>query len=249
MTGRLVRSPSRCAARVLRVGLVFAAAVAPVQALAQAEGSPSGDGTAEKTAAERYEEWLAGAWGPAPPEKLEAFLEVREALLPIFEKYSDGIVQWALREAGTQPMFGPGLMGVFRMRREIDDQLADKPIDFADYRQLTILVYGRWLRSVREDAPPERAVARALKELEVGLSRQLENNPPEDEDQRSRISDRLDAVRHHLRFIRHFAFSEEDKREILERIDPQTREWLSAHRERIESLDFGVFDTAPPSRS
>jgi hypothetical protein len=228
--------------------LALVLGLAPPLALGQQQEGQGAEASEQASAAEQYQELLDSAWGPASPQELEAYLSVREALLPIFEKYADGIVQWALREAGTRPMFGKGLMGVFRMRGEIDDQLENQPLDFGDYRRLTVLVYGRWLRAVREEAPPERSVARALQELELGLSRQLENNPPEDERERAQLADRLAAVRHHLRFIRHFAFSEQDKREILERIDAATREWLGAHRERVASLDFGVFDTAPPSR-
>jgi hypothetical protein len=236
------------AARPLLVFLGIAGVLCAVPALAQSEPDGTSDGSARVPASEKYQELLGAAWGPEPESRLEAYLEIREELKPIFERYAEGIVQWSLREAGTRPMFAPALMGVFRIRRTIDEQIEQRPLDFEDYQRLTVLVYGRWLRAVREGTPPERAVARALQELEVGLKRQLENNPQEDPREREQISDRLEAVRHHLRFIRHFAFSEADKQKVLDRIDPGTREWLAANRERIESLDFGVFDTAPPPR-
>jgi hypothetical protein len=236
------------AARSLLVFLKIATAVCALPALAQPEPDGAGDGSARIPASEKYQKLLGAAWGPEPESRLEAYLEIREELKPIFERYAEGIVQWSLREAGTRPMFAPALMGVFRIRRTIDEQVEQRSLDFEDYQRLTVLVYGRWLRAVRESTPPERAVARALQELEVGLTRQLQNNPPEDPREREQISDRLEAVRHHLRFVRHFAFSETDKQKVLDRIDPGTREWLEANRERIESLDFGVFDTAPPPR-
>jgi hypothetical protein len=232
----------------LVTGLLIAAGVGTAPVVAQTGADATADASAQKPPAEKYRALLDEAWGPEPPHQLESYLEIREELLPIFKKYADGIVQWSLREAGTRPMFAPALLGVYRIRARIDEMVEERSLDFEDYRRMTILVYGRWLRAARESAPPERAVARALQELEVGLARRLDNNPPEDERERHQVADRLEAVRHHLRFIRHFAFSEEDKQKVLERIDPETREWLEAHRERIESYDFGVFDTAPPSR-
>lgn len=231
----------------LGFAVVVAASVALAGPSAWAQET-AGDGRGELSPREEYFQLLDRAWGPEPPEKLEAFLVVREELRPIFERYHDGIIQWSLREAGTRPMFSAALFGVFKFRRELDQLLQEKVIDFDDYRRLSILVYGRWLRAVRDEVPPERHVARALQELDVGIERHLAHNPPATERERQALEERLAAVRHHLACVKHFAFSEADKREVIERIDPQTSAWLEQHRDRVEALDFGVFDTAPPSR-
>ncbi len=189
---------------------------------------------------------LERAWGPESPETLEKYLEVREALQPIYEQYEEGIQQWALRELGTKPTFGPSLLGMLRMRRERDRLLEEKGLTLPDWERLTILVYGRWLRAVRPDPPPEKRLVRILGELEIGLERHLRNNPPEDPREKKRLEERLAAVRHQRRCL--VPFGEMDKEKVLARIDPATRKWLEEHRDRIEAVDFRLLDTAPPPR-
>ena len=232
---------------VFSLAAVIAACVALAQPSTWARES-AGDKSSELSPSKEYFRLLDRAWGPEPAEKLDAFLAVREELKPIFERYHDGMIQWSLREAGTRPMFSAALFGVFKFRRELDQLLQEKVIDFDDYRRLSILVYGRWLRAVRDEVPPERHLARSLQELDVGIERHLAHNPPGKARERQALEERLAAVRHHLACVKHFAFSEADKREVIERIDPRTRAWLEEHRARVEELDFGVFDTAPPSR-
>ncbi|MDQ7006940.1 MAG: hypothetical protein Q9Q40_06885 [Acidobacteriota bacterium] len=203
-----------------------------------------------ETPVEMHLALLAQAWGPETPERLEHFLEVRESIshLVFDRRYQIGIQQWALREAGTMPSFGPALFGVLSMRRETDQRLAERGLTMSDFLRMTILVYGRWLRAVREGPPPEVDVIRALQELEVGLERHLANNPPEKAGDLERLEQRLLAVRHQLRFLRPYNMDEAFKKRVLERIDPATRRWLEEHRERIEAVDFRYFDTAPPAR-
>ncbi len=195
-------------------------------------------------------ELLATAWGPESPENLEHFLEVREGISHfVFDRrYQIGIQQWALREAGTMPSFGPALFGVLSMRRETDKLLEERGLTMRDFLRMTILVYGRWLRATREGPPPEVDVIRALQELQVGIERHLANNPPEKDGDRERLVQRLAAVKHQLRFLRPYNMDDDFKKRVLERIDPATRKWLEEHRERIEKVDFRYFDTAPPAR-
>lgn len=198
----------------------------------------------------RYRVLLRTAWGPETPENLEKFLEIRQALskLVFDSRYQNGIQQWALREAGTMPSFGPALFGVISMRRETDGMLKERDLQMSDFQRMTMLVYGRWLRAVRDEPPAENKLLRALLELEVGLERHLERNPPEEAKERAKLEDRLAAVKHQLEYLRPFVMDEEMKKQVLARIDAGTREWLEAHREQIESLDFRFFDTAPPPR-
>ncbi len=209
-------------------------------------GCGSGPGPEPEDPTEHFFWSLDRAWGPESPETLEKYLEVREALAPIYRQYEEGIQQWALRELGTRPTFGPSLLGMLRMRRERDRLLQEKGLSLPDWERLTILVYGRWLRAVRPDPPPEKRLVRVLGELEVGLARHLRNNPPEDPRERARLRERLAAVRHQRRCLA--PFGEMDKAAVLARIDPATRKWLEDHRERIEAVDFRLLDTAPPPR-
>ncbi|GAB4224219.1 MAG: hypothetical protein Kow0062_25620 [Acidobacteriota bacterium] len=205
-------------------------------------GSPSlpDDDTA------RREILLRRAWGPEPPDVLERYLAVREQIAPRFRKYETGLTQMALREASSRAMFGKAVLGAALMRKDLDRALEQAGLTFADWERLTILVYGRWLRAVRGTDPPERRVARILQELEVAIARHLENAPPADPDERRALEDRLASVRHQLRFTAPFALLDPER--TLAAIDPDTRRWLEEHRERIESLDFGVFDTMAPPR-
>ena len=198
----------------------------------------------------KYRILLRTAWGPESPENLEKFLEIRQALSKyVFDdRYQNGIQQWALREAGTMPSFGPALFGVISMRRKTDEMLKERGLEMKDFQRMTMLVYGRWLRAVREDPPPENELSRALLELEAGLERHLEHNPPEESKKRAKLADRLAAVKHQLEYLRPFVMDQGTKRQVLARIDAGTRDWLEGHREQIESLDFRFFDTAPPPR-
>ena len=215
-------------------------------ALAVAACAGPGAGPEPEDPTEHFFWSLERAWGPESPEILEKYLEVREELKPIYEEYEDGIQQWALRELGTRPTFGPSLLGMLRMRRERDRLLEEKGLSLPDWERLTILVYGRWLRAVRPDPPPEKRLVRVLGELEVGLSRRLANDPPEDPRERKKLEERLAAVRHQRRCL--VPFGEMDKEATLAAIDPATRAWLEDHRDRIEAVDFRLLDTAPPPR-
>ena len=196
--------------------------------------------------AARREVLLQVAWGPEQPDVLERYLKVRERIAPRFRKFETGLTQYALREAATRPVLGKALLGATLLRKDLELALEENELTFPDYERLTILVYGRWLRAVRGETPPERRIARVLQELEVGIARHLENNPPDKEQERERLADRLASVRHQLRFIAPFALMKPD--ETLAAIDPSTRQWLEDNRERIEELAFGVFDTMPPPR-
>ncbi len=194
----------------------------------------------------RREILLQVAWGPEQPDVLERYIAVREQIAPRFRKFETGLTQYALREAATRPVLGKALLGATLLRKDLETALKENELTFSDYERLTILVYGRWLRAVRGETPPEQRIARVLQELEVSIARHLENNPPEKRQERERLADRLASVRHQLRFIAPFALMKPD--ETLAAIDPATKQWLEEHRERIEELEFGVFDTMPPPR-
>ncbi len=202
--------------------------------------------TADPKTEEDFRALIRAAWGPEKPEVLEHFLEIREGLLPTYTKYEMPIQQWALREAGTAPTIGPSLLAIFSLAKKVRDLGAERNMGYGDYQRLTYLVYGRWLRAVREGEPREFFLIRALRELEQGITRHLANNPPEEPEELEELETRLASVRHQIEFLRPFAFR--NKQAVLDHIDPETRAWLEAHRERIEKLDFHFFDTAPPPR-
>ncbi len=202
----------------------------------------------EESQVEHVRGLLEEAWGPEEPETLERYLEVRQALKPIFDdkKKRRALEQWALREVSTQGGLVHSIFTTLQARNELEAALSAQSLDFPTYQRLTILVYGRWLRAVREEPAPEIRICVMLQELEIGLARQLANNPPEEGRELNDLTERLAAVRHQLAFTKPFALR--DKAQVLEAIDADTRVWLEQHREAIEECDFGVFDTAAPAR-
>lgn len=196
----------------------------------------------------RYEAIAASAWGPESPEALARYLETRQVLKPSYDGYREGIQNWALREASTGRAFGPTLLGVAAMRKKLDDEAAKRGLTFDDYQRMTILVYGRWLRASRPGPLPEEGVVRTLKEMEVGLGRQLDKAAASGDVSidTAAIQARIDSIRHQLRFLEPYATM--DKEATLAAIDPATRGWLEEHRKEIEELDWLYFDTAPPPR-
>jgi hypothetical protein len=197
----------------------------------------------------RHEAIARAAWGPESPETLQKYLESRAALDPIYRNYEDGIQNWALREAATGRVFGPTLIGVASMRKRIDDEAGQRGLTFDDYQRLTILVYGRWLRATRDPPVPEERVVRTLKEIEVGLARQLENAAHSDDVSidTAALEARLASVRHQAKYLEPYATM--DRQATLDAIDPATRAWLGEHRAEIEKLDWAYFDTVPPPRA
>lgn len=196
----------------------------------------------------RREAIAAGAWGPESPEALQQYLESRRALKATYENYQDGIQTWALREAATGRVFGPALIGVASMRRKVEDEAARRGLTPDDFQRMTILVYGRWLRASRPGPVPEAGVVRTLKEMEVGLARQLALAAASDDVSidTAALQGRLDSIRHQAKFLEPYATM--DKKATLEAIDPATKSWLEQHRAEIENLDWLFFDTAPPPR-
>ncbi len=241
-----VRRPAAALAGLaLAAGLAFAPP--PARAAGEAAGAPGSAEAADADQAARYRRLLEQAWGPETPERLETYLGIRERLKPLFEQYGDGIMQWALREASTRPVMVQAQFGVLQLRHALNAELERTGLHDDDYLRLTLLVYGRWLRSVRDEDPPEKNTLRALQEMEVGLSRRLANNPPEGAAERKKLQGRLASVSFQARYIAPFALL--DKAATLARIDAATRGWLEAHRARIEALDFGPLDTAAPPRT
>jgi hypothetical protein len=196
---------------------------------------------------ERRRAILERAWGPEPAERLETFLELRRTIQPRIEKHNDAIQQLALRHAATRPVVGKGVFGVGLVRADLERALREVGLEYSDYMRLTALVYGRWLRAVRDQPPPEKRVIRALQEMEIGIERRLANNPPEDPKKAHALQERLRSVRHQIEFLEPYGAM--DPETVLERIHPDTRAWLEEHRQEIEELDFVFFDTAPPPRT
>jgi hypothetical protein len=186
------------------------------------------------------------AWGPESPDALGKYLEVRRALKPVFDRNAEAATQWAMREAGTRPLLLPSLFGVAQLRRTLDESLAKTGLSNDDYMRMTLLVYGRWLRSVRDEKPPEANVLRVLQEIALGTERHLAAHPPADAVEREKLSERLESARFQARYVAPIATA--DRAATLARIDKPTAQWLEAHRKEIEDLDFGLFDTAAPPR-
>ncbi len=199
--------------------------------------------------AARHEAIARTAWGPESPETLEKYLASRSALDPVYRNYEDGIQNWALREAATGRAFGPALIGVGSMSRKIETEAASRGLTSDDYQRLTVLVFGRWLRATRDGPIPEERVVRTLKEIEVGLARQLANAATSDDVSidTAALEARLASVRHQAKFLEPYATM--DKAATLEAIDPATRAWLEQHRKQIEALDWFYFDTIGPPRA
>jgi hypothetical protein len=197
----------------------------------------------------RHEALAAVAWGPESPEELTKYLECRSALKETYDNHQDVIQNWALREAATGRVFGPALLGVVTMRKNVDTEAAKRGLTFDDFQRMTILVYGRWLRASRPGPVPEAGVVRTLKEMEVGLTRQLALAAASGDVSidTAALQARLDSVRHQARFLEPYATM--DRKATLGAIDPATRTWLEEHRQEIEALDWIYFDTAPPPRS
>jgi hypothetical protein len=186
------------------------------------------------------------AWGPESPDTLQKYLEVRQALKPVYAANADGLEQHSLREASTRPILIAALKGLLDMRREADAQLATRGLTMDDYLRLTILVYGRWLRAVRSEDPPEKRVTRVLQELEVAVSRRLEHSTPGSPNELKGEQDRLASIRHQLRFVAPYGIA--DKTATLARLDTATKTWLEQHQAEIQECDFRLFDTAAPER-
>jgi hypothetical protein len=197
----------------------------------------------------RHEAIAAIAWGPESPEALQKFLDSKQALKATYDNYEDGIQNWSLREAATGRAFGPTLIGVASMRKRLDGEAAKRGLTVDDLQRMTILVYGRWLRASRPGPVPEEGVVRTLKEMEVGLTRQLAKAAASGDVSidTAAIQARIDSIRHQVKFLEPYATM--DKKATLEAIDPATRGWLEAHRKEVEALDWLYFDTAPPPRS
>jgi hypothetical protein len=202
--------------------------------------------SAADTADVRAWKLMNAAWGPEETEVLQKYLEIRTELKPVFETHREGLTNHALREASVRPTIGAGVIGLLEMKNALEKLLREKGLTIDDYLRLTCLVYGRWLRAVRSDDPPERRVVRMLQELEFALSRRLRQNPPESPAERSKLEDRLDAVRYQLKFVAPFGLI--DRAAVLARIDAGTKAWLESKRAQLEAADFGVFDTAAPER-
>lgn len=186
------------------------------------------------------------AWGPESPETLQKYLEVRQALKPVYAANADGLEQHSLREASTRPILIAALKGLLDMRRQADTQVEARGLTLEDYQRLTILVYGRWLRAVRSQDPPEKRLTRVLQELEVAVSRRLERNPPVAANELKGEQARLASIRHQLRFVAPYGIA--DKTATLARLDTATKAWLEQHRAEIQECDFRLFDTAAPER-
>lgn len=197
----------------------------------------------------RHEAIAAAAWGPESPEALQKYFESRRALKATYDDYEDGIQNWALREAATGRVFGPTLIGVASMRKRVDDEAARRGLTFDDFQRMTILIYGRWLRASRPGPVPEEGVVRTLKEMEVGLTRQLALAAASGDISidTAALQARIDSIRHQVKFLEPYATM--DKKATLDAIDPATRAWLEEHRKEVEDLDWLYFDTAPPPRS
>ncbi len=198
--------------------------------------------------AARHEAIAARAWGPESPEALQKFLESKQALRESYESYQDGIQNWALREAATGRSLGPSLIGVASMRKRLEEEAAKRGLSADDYQRLSIVVFGRWLRASRPGPPPEAKVVRTLKEMEVGLTRQLDNAAASSDISidTAALQKRLESIRHQLRFLEPYATMDKDA--TLAAIDSSTRAWLEEHRKEVEELDWVYFDTVPPAR-
>lgn len=196
--------------------------------------------------AEMRRDLLREAWGPESPETLQTYLDIRRAVESRFREHEDAITQLALRNAATRPVIGKAILGAGLLRGDIERELKEVGWTYSDFVRLNALVYGRWLRAVREGDPPEKRVVRVLSELQLGLRRQLDNNPPDNSRDLQSLRDELSSVEHQIEFL--VPFAEMDKAVVLETIDEPTKAWLSEHREEIEELDFGYFDTVPPPR-
>ncbi len=222
--------------------LVLVCAAAALAAVACRPGAaPSDEDPARRTA-----RLLATAWGPESPAGLEKYLAIRKELKPLYDRYQEGIVQWSLREASTRPALTVALFGVMQLRRTLDEQLKKTGLTDEDYARMTMVVYGRWLRAVRSEDPPEKRPVRALQELAVGIERHLANNPPAEPADRKRLEERLAAVRFQLRYVAPFGLM--DKAQTLAKLDKGTVGWLEQHRKEVEDLDMRLFDTAAPPR-
>ncbi|MFN7964500.1 MAG: hypothetical protein U0V87_02285 [Acidobacteriota bacterium] len=187
------------------------------------------------------------AWGPESADTLQKFLKVRQELKPVFEANAEAIEQHSLREASTRPLLIGAIKGLFELRRVVDSELKTQGLTMDDYQRLTILVYGRWLRSVRTEDPPEKRITRVLQELEVAVSRRVANDLFGSPKEKQSEQDRLASIRHQLQFVAAFGLA--DKSATLARIDGPTKSWLEQHRKEIEDADFGLFDTAAPERT
>lgn len=197
--------------------------------------------------AERQAAILARAWGPESPRTLERFLAVRAGLKPTFEENREALIQHSLREVSSRPLVLAAVKGLMQLREQADRLLAEQQLSFDDYLRLTALVYGRWLRSVREEEIPERRLTRMLQEMEVVVQRHLERAPPGIKKERETLESRLASIRHQLKWVSLYGL--QDKAATLQRIDPATRAWLEQHRSEIEANSFDIFDTAAPERT
>jgi len=193
---------------------------------------------------ERQAAILARAWGPESPDTLEKYLEARGALAELYERQRDALQNWALREAATAMSLTGAVIGVSSMRRKAEQEMQRRGLNFDDFQRLTALVYIRWLRASRPGDPPEKPLVRALREIEVGISRQIDLVSGDPSADVERLERRLTSIRQQAGYLEPIAMM--DKTATLERIDPSTRQWLEAHREQIEKLDWIYFDTAPP---
>lgn len=228
-----------------RAAFRLAALACAAAALGAAACRPSGP-PADEDPARRTARLMATAWGPESPAALEKYLAIRKELKPIYDRYQEGVVQWSLREAATRPSLTVALFGVMQLRRTLDEQLKKTGLTDEDYARMTMVVYGRWLRAVRTEDPPEKRPTRALQELAIGLERHLANNPPADEAERKKLEDHLAAVKFQVRYVAPYGLM--DKAQTLAKLDKATVSWLEQHRADVEAVDMRLFDTAAPPR-
>lgn len=188
---------------------------------------------------------LEDAWGPESPEILEKYLAARESCVETYQDFEIQITNWSMGEIGSSGRASLAALSVARFQSEIDKALEAQGLSKSDYYRLTTLVYGRWLRSVRDVPPREIRMVRVLQELLVAASR-IQQRAERNGEVRVAESAAQDVDLISKRIERLHPFAITDKAGVLSRIDAGTREWLAEHRDRIEAASFGVFDTVPP---
>lgn len=179
-------------------------------------------------------------------EELESFLEVREALLPVYEAYGERLenaIDPGVRIDRKAPL--QVLMGSQQMVDVMTAGLGSRGMSVDRFRELTDLVYLRWWRVAGPGPVPEvelvEHLERYLEHRALLRERLVSREEGEDGEQLRELDEDVAAKRAQLELMRPIALADPAAR--LAGMPAEARELLETHRDRIAAADMGLFDS------
>jgi hypothetical protein len=198
----------------------------------------------ETDATETEEQAQESRWPAA--EELDAFLQVREALVPVYEAYGEHLekaVDPAVPENEKAPL--RVVVGSRQMVDVMTAGLGSRGMSVDRFRELTDLVYLRWWRVEGPGPVPEVELVEHLERYighrEILNERFGSGEEGEAGEQQRQREEDLAAKQAQLEQMRPIAAA--DPAERLAGMPDEARTLLESHRERIAATDMGLFDS------